>query len=129
MKSSEKLHQGGFQGLQALKDSMGDKFKRGFVVYAGSEVIRHSRDMWAIPVSRFGSRKASKKKNDSYAIRQKELNVDGSANILNSNPSSEAFDGKLFLSYAHEDNDYLNDALCNSPKPLSVHTVFRRDGH
>lgn len=116
MKSSEKLHQGDFQGLQALKDSMGDKFKRGFVVYAGSEVIRHSRDMWAIPVSALWESEGFQ--NDSYAIRQKELNVDGSANILNSNPSSEAFDGKLFLSYAHEDNDYLNDGIVQFAKAV-----------
>ncbi|MDR3248430.1 MAG: ATP-binding protein [Treponema sp.] len=38
-----------FYGLKLLKEAVGDKFKRGLVLYSGNEVVSWGEDLWAVP--------------------------------------------------------------------------------
>src|SRR6056297_2628231 len=39
-----------FSSLRALRQSLGDRFKSGVVIYAGSEIVPFERDLFAVPV-------------------------------------------------------------------------------
>jgi predicted AAA+ superfamily ATPase len=39
-----------FYGLKILKDAVGGKFKKGIVLYTGTELISWAKDLWAVPV-------------------------------------------------------------------------------
>ena len=41
------------RGLKVLKDAVGDKFKKGVVVYTGREVVPLGENLWAVPVCYF----------------------------------------------------------------------------
>lgn len=51
VKSSKSIDKKYLSGLQELKDLVGDKFKKGIILYAGNDVIPLSDKMWAVPVS------------------------------------------------------------------------------
>ena len=51
VKSSKSIDKKYLSGLQELKDLVGDKFKKGIILYAGNDVISLSDKMWAVPVS------------------------------------------------------------------------------
>lgn len=51
VKSSKSIDKKYLSGLQELKDLVGDKFKKGIILYAGKDVIPLSEKMWAVPVS------------------------------------------------------------------------------
>jgi predicted AAA+ superfamily ATPase len=38
-----------FYGLRLLKEAVGDKFKRGRVLYSGNEIVPWGEDLWAVP--------------------------------------------------------------------------------
>jgi predicted AAA+ superfamily ATPase len=38
-----------FYGLKVLKDAVGGKFKKGIVLYPGTELVPFAKDMWAVP--------------------------------------------------------------------------------
>jgi len=38
-----------FYGLKLLKEAVGDKFKRGLVLYSGNEIVPWGEDLWAAP--------------------------------------------------------------------------------
>ena len=39
-----------FAGLKLLKEALGAQFKRGVVVYPGTELVPFGKDLWAVPV-------------------------------------------------------------------------------
>ncbi len=51
VKSSAAVKSSDFRGLRALREMLGDQFLRGFVLYAGSEVLSFGTDLFALPVS------------------------------------------------------------------------------
>ena len=40
-----------FQHLETLKQEIGEKFRRGFVFYSGTDIVPFGENMWAIPFS------------------------------------------------------------------------------
>lgn len=51
VKSNSKVSARDFKHLEALKNDLGQKFRRGFVLYQGNDVVPFGEDMWAVPVS------------------------------------------------------------------------------
>jgi len=51
-KASATVGPNDFKGLHALRESVGDRFRRGVVLYLGQEVVPFARDLHAVPVSR-----------------------------------------------------------------------------
>jgi predicted AAA+ superfamily ATPase len=50
VKLSGSISGGDIASLRLLQDSLGDKFKKGIVLYTGSELVSLAPDMWAVPV-------------------------------------------------------------------------------
>jgi predicted AAA+ superfamily ATPase len=50
VKLSGSISSGDISSLKLLRDSMGDKFKKGIVLYTGSELVSLAPDIWAVPV-------------------------------------------------------------------------------
>jgi predicted AAA+ superfamily ATPase len=40
-----------FSGLKILKEATGNRFKKGVIIYTGTEMVPFGEDLWAIPVS------------------------------------------------------------------------------
>jgi predicted AAA+ superfamily ATPase len=53
VKLSDSLREEDFYGLKLLREAAGKKFKRGAVVYTGSEILPWGENLWALPVSCF----------------------------------------------------------------------------
>ena len=51
VKSAAKVTAHDFRHLEALRNDIGNKFKRGFVLYQGSRIVPFGSDLWAIPFS------------------------------------------------------------------------------
>lgn len=51
VKSAAKVTAHDFRHLEALRNDIGNKFKRGFVFYQGSQIVPFGSDLWAIPFS------------------------------------------------------------------------------
>jgi hypothetical protein len=50
-KGASSIKSDAFKGLKVLKEMAGDKFHRGIVLYAGSQVVGADKGMQAVPVS------------------------------------------------------------------------------
>jgi predicted AAA+ superfamily ATPase len=50
VKLSGSVSGGDISGLRLLQEALGDKFKRGIVLYTGSELVSLAQDIWAVPV-------------------------------------------------------------------------------
>jgi predicted AAA+ superfamily ATPase len=50
-KLSDSLEDRDFNGLKFLRETVGEQFKRGFVIYTGNEILPWGKDLWALPVS------------------------------------------------------------------------------
>ncbi|GHV79761.1 ATPase [Spirochaetia bacterium] len=50
VKLSGSISGGDISSLRLLQDSLGDKFKKGVVLYTGSELVSLARDIWAVPL-------------------------------------------------------------------------------
>ena len=53
VKSSTKINKKYLSGLLELQDLMKEKFKRGFVIYAGQDIVPLAEKIWAVPVCYF----------------------------------------------------------------------------
>jgi predicted AAA+ superfamily ATPase len=51
VKAAETVRPDDFRGLRRLADQIGDRFHAGYVLYAGSEVLRFGPRMRAAPIS------------------------------------------------------------------------------
>jgi uncharacterized protein len=51
VKASATLSKSDFRGLEELRDSRGDDFAAGVVVYAGEQTLPFGERIWALPVS------------------------------------------------------------------------------
>lgn len=51
VKSSATIKASDFRGLKAPREMLGDRFLRGFVLYAGTEALAFGADVFALPVS------------------------------------------------------------------------------
>ena len=105
VKASDRISGSDFNGLKAL--SSDERFKRGFVLYTGGSVIQESENMWALPVSALWEEGAF--------MASEESNL-GALTNPTAAPTAQRGDGqpadaRLFLSYRHEDNDYLDGAI------------------
>lgn len=110
VKSSSKLHQGDFKGLEALK-SKDQRFKRGFVIYTGDKILRHSSNMWAIPVSTLWEK-------DAFTMKQEFVSLDTIPHISTITETRRMSDANLFLSYNHADNDFLDGKIVDLAKTI-----------
>jgi predicted AAA+ superfamily ATPase len=50
VKLSGSVSRGDITSLRLLQDSLGDKFKKGIVLYTGSELVSLAQDIWAVPL-------------------------------------------------------------------------------
>lgn len=107
VKSAEKVKVDDFSGLAALDKEKGIEW--GFVVYRGDRFVRFSDKMWAIPVNAFWEEGAflTDMNEKSDKLRKDE--------VYPGTSTSDSFDGiadaNLFLSYSHQDNDFLNNGI------------------
>jgi len=53
VKSSTNIDKKYISGLLELQELAGDKFKKGFVIYAGQNIIPLSDKIWAVPICYF----------------------------------------------------------------------------
>lgn len=111
VKSSGKLHQGDFKGLEALKNK-DSRFKKGFVVYTGNKILQHSSDMWAIPVSALWEKDAFMMEKETTTLNA----IPQAATILEPERMTDA---NLFLSYSHADNDFLDGKIVDLAKTIA----------
>jgi hypothetical protein len=51
VKLSDSLEERDFGGLKLLRETAGERFKRGAVIYTGNDVLPWAKDLWALPVS------------------------------------------------------------------------------
>lgn len=51
VKSASKVTAHDFRHLETLRNDIGSKFKRGFVLYQGSRIVPFGPDLWAVPFS------------------------------------------------------------------------------
>lgn len=51
VKANSKVSARDFKHLDALKNDLGTKFHRGFVLYQGNDITPFGADMWAIPIT------------------------------------------------------------------------------
>ena len=51
VKANSKVEAMDFRHLEGLKNDLGKKFRRGFVLYQGNDILPFGKDMWAMPVS------------------------------------------------------------------------------
>lgn len=51
VKGKTKVTADDFRHLEAIKDDLGKKFHRGFVLYQGSNILPFGEDMWALPLA------------------------------------------------------------------------------
>lgn len=51
VKAAETVRAEDFRGLRRLADQIGDRFRAGYVLYAGAEVLPFGPRMWAAPIS------------------------------------------------------------------------------
>ena len=51
IKSSQKMDHQDFKGINFLKETTKERFKRGIVLYPGKEAIPFGKDLWALPLS------------------------------------------------------------------------------
>jgi predicted AAA+ superfamily ATPase len=50
VKAADTIDAGSFKGLRVLADELGRKFRRGVVLYTGTEPLPFGKNMWALPV-------------------------------------------------------------------------------
>lgn len=111
VKSSGKLHQGDFKGLEALKNK-DSRFKKGFIVYTGNKVLQHSSDMWAIPVSALWEK-------DAFAMKKETITLNTIPKMSTTLETERMTDANLFLSYNHADNKFLDGKIVDLAKTIA----------
>lgn len=109
VKASSNISGSDFNGLKALMSD--DRFTRGFVFYTGDKVIRNGENLWALPVTALWEREAfmpqnALQKNTVPCIPQSSPNV----TVAEEQPVQPA-DAQILLSYRHDDNTYLGNAI------------------
>lgn len=50
VKASSTINKNDFKGLQLLADSLPDKFKRGIILYTGSQFLAFGKNLFAVPI-------------------------------------------------------------------------------
>lgn len=51
VKASESVSPQDFKGLTRLQEQLSKRFKRGILLYAGSQAVPFGKDLWALPIS------------------------------------------------------------------------------
>jgi predicted AAA+ superfamily ATPase len=51
VKLGESLSGGDFSNMRILRETLGGRFKKGIVLYTGSELVPFMEDMWAVPIN------------------------------------------------------------------------------
>ena len=51
VKARKRITDKDFRHLETLQSELGKKFRTGFIIYTGNEVIPFGKDLWAIPIS------------------------------------------------------------------------------
>lgn len=106
VKAASSIDASDFKGLRAL--SSDPRFKRGFVIYTGGTIVREAHNLWALPVSALWEKGVLLKPSEKTSPEQ----VQRAVTLPSVKPSSDQpFDARLFLSYRHEDNEYLDGAI------------------
>lgn len=108
VKSSATFSDADLRGLRALSNDR--RFVRGYVVYMGSETVRVSDRIWAIPLSSLYSQQAFER-NETSQKNRKETGSMGTSSSDYRDNSSPMVDANIFLSYHHADNDHLDGMI------------------
>lgn len=106
VKAASKIDGSDFRGLRAL--SSDPRFKRGFVIYTGNTVIQEANNLWALPVSALWEKGAFMEPSKNTLPDQAQGAV---ASPQPTASLDQPVDARIFLSYRHEDNDYLDGAI------------------
>lgn len=104
VRASDRISGSDFNGLKAL--SSDERFKRGFVLYAGNSVIQESENLWALPVSALWEEAFLSSEEGNKGVL-----ANPAAAPTAQRGTTQPADARLFLSYRHEDNDYLDGAI------------------
>ncbi|OZG62108.1 ATPase, AAA superfamily [Bifidobacterium hapali] len=120
VKSNSTVDRNDFAGLAQLR-AKDNRFKRGYVVYCGSNIVKFSDDMWAIPVSTLWDSDGfnvppaiNHTGNTVISTKAIAMSQNDRINIM----SELDYDANIFLSYRHQDNDYLNNAIIEMAQNL-----------
>lgn len=106
VKSSSSVGEDDFAGLRRLaKDP---RFRRGFVFYTGSKVVRQSYNMWAMPVSALWRSEAFGR--EAFSM---DMIKEGETSVGMAAPEKllASVDARVVLSYNRKDNEYLDGAI------------------
>ena len=111
VKSSDSIDHGDFKNLHALAAQQ--DLVRGFVVYAGSAVIRESENMWALPVDALWREGAFE--NREVALDNVSTSVHSLMRVTSETPGRSDMGlpsaANIFLSYNHADNEHLDNGI------------------
>lgn len=116
IKSKTKVDRDDFSGIAAL-EKKDKRFKRGYVIYTGKTIEKFNDHMFAIPISALwdsdGFMQNSATQHD-QAISLEQLSGGDLAMTDVNNPKA----ANIFLSYQHEDNEYLEDGIIKLLKDI-----------
>lgn len=120
VKAASGIRPSDFEGLEALS-SADSRFHRGYLVYTGERIVRHGENIWAIPLDALWNA-------DSFIEE-----AEGKGNRLIGAAGSQAerggftvsaTDASMFLSYCHEDNNYLNGEITQLMREIAKSYEF-----
>lgn len=116
VKYSTRVQKHDFSSLNTLAND--DRFHRGYIIYAGSEIVRHADNMWALPVAALWEANAFLETHTNNALFTEAETLQILAN-QEKGDSMESADASIFLSYRHADNDHLNGKIVQYAKDLA----------
>ena len=106
VKSAQRVREDDFRGLRALAED--SRFTRGYVVYTGDSFVKEADNLWAVPVAALWDSKAF----DAPTVRETATMSNPVVNSVVSNiDAGVSVDASIFLSYSHDDNEYLDGAI------------------
>ena len=120
VKAASNVDASDFRGLRAL--SSDQRFKRGFVIYTGSTVIREAENLWALPVSALWEKGAFLKPAKKATLSPEQRII---VSPQNTTTNDQPVDARVFLSYRREDNEYLDGAIVRLAEDIAREYKFQ----
>lgn len=127
VKASAKLRSDDFKGLDAMREK-DSRFHRGYLVYTGSRLEKWSNGHWALPISALWDTRAFK----TFKAKERSGGVETLVAKTQANVTGgigqRPVDANLFLSYCHDDDDYLGGAIVRFAKAIVRSYQFQFPG-